>query len=155
MGEGVGVGFGVGVGVGLGVGAGVSEGVGVGEGVGLGSAVGDVVGEGVGLGEGVGVGVALGRWVGLGEGVGVGSGVGVTVGSGPICSMISDNPSSCRATEASWQPVSSSAPAIMKINRLFLIFCAPWVSAGAEAASQSPQLPSSGLTNSQPCSSSQ
>lgn len=153
MGEGVGVGFGVGVGVGLGVGAGVSEGVGVGVGVGLGSAVGDVVGEGVGLGEGVGVGVALGRWVGLGEGVG--SGVGVTVGSGPICSMISDNPSSCRATEASWQPVSSSAPAIMKINRLFLIFCAPWVSAGAETASQSPQLPSSGLANSQPCSSSQ
>ena len=141
------------MGVGLGVGAGVSEGVGVGVGVGLGSAVGDVVGEGVGLGEGVGVGVALGRWVGLGEGVG--SGVGVTVGSGPICSMISDNPSSCRATEASWQPVSSSAPAIMKINRLFLIFCAPWVSAGAEAASQSPRLPSSGLTNSQPCSSSQ
>ena len=113
------MGFGVGVGVGLGVGAGVSEGVGVGEGVGLGSAVGDVVGEGVG----VGVGVALGRWVGLGEGVG--SGVGVTVGSGPICSMISDNPSSCRATEASWQPVSSSAPAIMKISRFFLIFCAP------------------------------
>ena len=151
VGSGVGAGVGVGEGVGFGVGVGVGEGVGVG--VGLGSAVG--VGVGANVGAGVGAGVAFGRWVGLGEGVGVGSGVGVTVGSGPTCSMISDSSSSCRATAASWQPVSSSAPANMKINRLFLIFCAPWVSAGSEAASQSPRLLSSGLTNSQPCSSSQ
>lgn len=127
----MGVGVGIGVGVGEGVGGGVGEGVGLGVGDGLG--IGDGLGSAVAVGvvEGTGVGVAFGRRLGLG----VGSGVGVTVGSGPICSTSSDSPSSCRAIAASWQPVSSSAPANMQINRRFFILYAPWSSAGFVAFS--------------------